>query len=183
MNAAIYITEIAEKYVNKNMGHMYGEKLLEKALKEEYGLELKYEPRALREHGKPFLSMQPGIHYNISHSGKYVVCILAAEEVGIDIQQHKETVDFEKVLQRIVSKEEAEKIMAQENYVKGFYTQWVLREAYVKWTGEGFSKDFRSIDMTNGKHQLIEVEKDYSCAVWSMSELNVQINEVEIELL
>lgn len=183
MNAVIYITEIAEKYINKNMGHMYGEKLLEKALKQEYGLELQYEPRALREHGKPFLSLQPGIHYNISHSGKYVVCILAPEEVGIDIQIHKENVKFESVLRKMVSEAKAKEILEQEDYVKAFYTQWVLREAYIKWMGEGFSKDLRNIDMTKGKHQLLEVDDEYSCAVWSMSELMIQIKKVEIELL
>lgn len=183
MNAVIYMTEIAEKYLNKNMEHMYGEKLLAEALKREYGLDLKYEPRALREHGKPFLSLQPGIHYNISHSGKYVVCILAPEEVGIDIQLHKENVKFEKALEKMVPFEQMEQILAQGDLAKAFYTQWVLREAYIKWTGEGFSKDFRLIDMNNGKHQLIEFASDYSCAVWSMSELKIRLEKVEIELL
>lgn len=183
MNAVIYMTEIAEKYVNKNMDHMYGEKLLEEALKREYGLNLKYEPRAQSEHGKPFLSLQPGIHYNISHSGKYVVCVLAPQEVGIDIQFHKPNVKFESVLRKIVPAKDVEKIIGQEDYVKAFYTQWVLREAYIKWTGEGFSKDLRFIDLNNGKHQLFEIDPDYSCAVWSMSELKIRMEKVEIELL
>ena len=54
-----------------------------------------FEPRAKGEHGKPFFTLQPKIHYNISHSGKYVVCVIAGEEVGIDIQEHRE-LDYEK---------------------------------------------------------------------------------------
>ena len=88
MNALIYYTEIPEEYDNKKMEHMFGEKLLEEGLKREYGLNLKFEPRARGEHGKPFFTLQPKIHYNISHSGKYVVCVFAGEEVGIDIQKH-----------------------------------------------------------------------------------------------
>ena len=95
MNGVIYLAEIPEKYRKKNMEHMMGEKLLEKGLMMEYGKKLVFEPRALGEHGKPFFTLQPGIHYNITHSGQYVACIFAGQEVGIDIQEHKE-VKFEK---------------------------------------------------------------------------------------
>lgn len=73
----IYCTKIREEYEGAHMEHMIAEKLLEIALKKEYGINLYNEPRAEGEHGKPFLSYRPSLHYNISHSGKYVVCILA----------------------------------------------------------------------------------------------------------
>ena len=82
----IYCTKIREEYEGAHMEHMIAEKLLEIALKKEYGINLYNEPRAEGEHGKPFLSYRPSLHYNISHSGKYVVCILADQEVGIDVQ-------------------------------------------------------------------------------------------------
>ena len=96
MKAVIYFTEVPEKYLHKNMGHMIGEKLLATGLYKEYGLKLAFEPRAAGEHGKPFLTLQPKIHYNISHSGKYVMCIIAGEEVGIDVQEHKK-VNYERM--------------------------------------------------------------------------------------
>ena len=46
MKAAVYITEIPEKYERKNMEHLTGEKLLETALFKEYGKTLAFEPRA-----------------------------------------------------------------------------------------------------------------------------------------
>lgn len=55
MKAVIYYTEIPEKYTHRNMEHMLGEKLLETGVKQEYGMNLSYEPRAVGEHGKPFL--------------------------------------------------------------------------------------------------------------------------------
>ena len=54
MKAVIYFTEVPEKYLHKNMGHMIGEKLLATGLYKEYGLKLAFEPRAAGEHGKPF---------------------------------------------------------------------------------------------------------------------------------
>ena len=69
MKAVIYFTEVPQQYEHKNMEHMIGEKLLATGLYKEYGLKLAFEPRATGEHGKPFLTLQPKIHYNITHSG------------------------------------------------------------------------------------------------------------------
>lgn len=93
----IYYTKIREEYVGAHMEHMIAEKLLETALRKEYNINLSYEPRAEGEHGKPFLSYRPSLHYNISHSGEYVVCILADQEVGIDIQIHRKA-NYERCL-------------------------------------------------------------------------------------
>ena len=49
---------------------------------------------------------------------------------------------------------------------KAFFTQWVLREAYIKWTGEGLSRDLRTISLEEGSIYL-ELEEGYSGAVWS----------------
>ena len=50
----IYCTKIREEYEGAHMEHMIAEKLLEIALKKEYGINLYNEPRAEGEHGKPF---------------------------------------------------------------------------------------------------------------------------------
>lgn len=36
--------------------------------------------------GKPYLRDYPNAHFNISHSGQYVVCAVADRPVGIDVQ-------------------------------------------------------------------------------------------------
>lgn len=181
MKAVVYITEIPQEYQNKNMEHMTGEKLLEEALFREYGRKLAFEPRAKGEHGKPFFTLQPKIHYNISHSGKYVVCVLAGQEVGIDIQEHR-PVNYEKLLARMVPKELQEKILGTEDPAKEFYRQWVLREAYIKWTGEGFSRGLSTIPMDRGNWELIPIREGYSCAVWSSEPLEIRTEEVKVSL-
>ena len=85
MNGIIYYTKIRDEYNSKNMEHMIGEKLLEIGLEREFGRKLAFEPRSKGEHGKPFFTLLPRIHYNITHSGKYVMCLFAGEEVGIDV--------------------------------------------------------------------------------------------------
>lgn len=181
MNGVIYYTEIPEKYKNKNMEHMIGEKLLEKGLLLEYGKKLAYEPKALGEHGKPFFTLQPGIHYNITHSGKYVACIFAGQEVGIDIQIHR-TVKYERMLKRMVPEKMIEDIRNSPDPEKAFFEQWVLREAYIKWTGEGLSRDLRTISMDSGVHVMLEMEPGYSGAVWSALPMELRWECVETEL-
>ena len=99
MNGIIYYTKIRDEYNSKNMEHMIGEKLLEIGLEREFGRKLAFEPRSKGEHGKPFFTLLPRIHYNITHSGKYVMCLFAGEEVGIDVQIHKK-VNYERLLER-----------------------------------------------------------------------------------
>ena len=161
-----------EEYEGAHMEHMIAEKLLEIALKKEYGINLYNEPRAEGEHGKPFLSYRPSLHYNISHSGKYVVCILADQEVGIDVQIHCRA-NYERMLRRMVPREQYLEILSDINVEKKFFEQWVLREAYIKWTGEGLSRDMRTISMDEGSHMLLDMEDGYSGAVWAMNPMEI----------
>jgi 4'-phosphopantetheinyl transferase len=181
MNGVIYYTKIKKEYDHKNMEHMIGEKLLEAGLKKEYGLNLAYEPRATTEHGKPFLTREPKIHYNISHSGEYVVCIFSGEEVGIDIQQHRK-VNYERMLERMVPAEMIREILESDNVEQAFFTQWVLREAYIKWTGEGLSRNMRTIPMDSGYYILLDMDAGYSGAVWSRLPMELRWEYVDISL-
>ena len=172
MKAVIYFTEVPQQYEHKNMEHMIGEKLLATGLYKEYGLKLAFEPRATGEHGKPFLTLQPKIHYNITHSGKYVMCIIADQEIGIDVQVHKK-VNYERMLERMVSPAQRIEILEGEDPEKEFFRQWVLREAYIKWTGEGLSRDLRTIPMNEGTYALLDLDEGYSGAVWSMHPMEI----------
>ena len=181
MKAVVYYSEIAEKYVHNNMYHMAAEKLLAAGLYKEFGLKLAFEPRAKGEHGKPFLTLQPRIHYNISHSGKYVMCVIAGQEVGIDIQEHRK-VNYERLVQRMVPSDMVREILESDEPEKAFFAQWVLREAYIKWTGEGLARDLRTIPMDKGSYILLELEEGYSGAVWARTPLELRYEHVEIEI-
>lgn len=91
-------------------------------------------------YGKPKLKFPKGHFFNISHSGDWVVCAISDNEVGIDIEQIKETKT--KVAKRFFSSEEY-KIIKQckttEDQKKMFYTLWTLKESYVKADGRGLS--------------------------------------------
>lgn len=182
MKAVIYCTEITETDQKQNMQHMIGERLLEEGLKELYGLDLKLEPRAREAHGKPFLALQPQIHYNISHSGKYAVCAIGNRELGVDIQEEKEA-DFARMLRRMVPEKQREEILKSENPAKEFYHQWVLREAYIKWTGEGLARDMKKINLEEGWYQKFFVGEGYQAALYAALPMEIEIRFRPIHIL
>ena len=163
------------------MGHMTGEKLLEEALLKEYGRKLAFEPRAKGEHGKPFL------HY----SRKFIITsaipesmwsvFLQARKWGL-IFRNTENWIMKKGLQKLVPVSLLHEILESDHIKEAFYNQWVLREAYMKWTGEGFSRDPRTIPMDRGNSVLLEMEPGYSGAVWSENPLELRWEHLEISI-
>lgn len=181
MDAVIYFTKMSEEDQKKKLSHMVGEVLLREGLKKGYGLDLTYEPRAKGEHGKPFLTLRPAIHYNITHSGAYVACVMTDQEVGIDIQIHRK-VNYRQMLERIVPAGMVAEILDSDDLDRAFFTQWVIREAYIKWTGEGLSRDLRTIDMESGHYTLLDLEPGYSGAVWTADAHEIRWEYVPVEI-
>lgn len=175
--AYVYYTKMSDRlsYNNTNAGEL-AEMLLDRALDERYGIILSKEERAKGHHGKPYLPNRPMIHYNISHSGRFVVCAVSGVPVGIDIQQ-KRIVDVTRVGKKIFSDEEYRKFLKSESMQDEFFRQWVLRESYLKWTGEGITKDLRELK-TEGWYQYIHLHRDYLCALWAGKPLDIHIKEI-----
>ena len=84
--------------------------------------------------GKPFIEGLP-VHYNVSHTGTMWMCIVGPEECGLDIQQVKEC-DYEKIAARHFTAEEQAYVNIRG--LDGFFRIWTRREAYGKYTGQGF---------------------------------------------
>ena len=177
MKAILYHTVLDEEDIKKRE-HAVGEKLLAYGLMEEYGISLDTAHRAVSETGKPFFPDLPEIHYNISHSGVYVICGFAPVEIGLDVQIHKK-VNLEGMLERTVPAALARQILDIENTEEAFFRQWVLRESYIKWTGEGLHKDLRTIDMEEGWHTLLSLRPGYSAAIWSERPLEIEWRHVD----
>lgn len=172
MKAILYFTKLKEEH-EKREEHEVGMKLLSYGLLKEYGLTLQQEMLKKETGGKPYLSQHPQIHFNISHSEDYVVCGFAPVAIGLDVQKHKK-MSFAAVAQRILPAGLAREILDGDHVTEAFFAQWVLRESYLKWTGEGLARDMRTVDMDEGWHTLLNVEPGYSGALWSSQPLEVE---------
>lgn len=124
-------------YVYKGNDHKGtdGEALLKKALRDYSNNKYKEPIIARGEYGKPYFENIP-IYFSISHTCDIWTCLMADFKVGIDIQISK-NLDYEKIAKRFFSKEEA--IFVRENGKKSFFEIWTRKEAFVKYTGKGFS--------------------------------------------
>jgi 4'-phosphopantetheinyl transferase len=94
--------------------------------------------------GKPYLRNYPGIHYNISHSGEYVVCAVAKVNLGIDVE-HVRNYNL-RVAERYFSKPELADLLKFEGDQRRdyFFTLWTIKESYLKALGRGLTKSLSS---------------------------------------
>jgi len=98
-------------------------------------------------YGKPYLLDQPDFHFNISHSGSWVVMIWGEDMVGIDIEKVRE-IDIG-VAEHFFSNEEYMDIMSKPKYEQReyFYELWTLKESYLKALGTGLSTPLDSFSI------------------------------------
>jgi 4'-phosphopantetheinyl transferase len=88
------------------------------------------------EYGKPYLKNYPDIHFNLSHSEKYVACAVSDSPVGVDIE-YIHDIDMN-IAKHYFYGTEYEYILNNKNKKKAFFELWVLKESYMKMTGLGF---------------------------------------------
>lgn len=97
------------------------------------------------EHEKPSLKNHPKAHFNISHSGDYVVVAFSDCPVGVDIEKNKG--NRLKVAKRFFTREELDDLNAfpeEQKQIDYFYTLWTLKESYMKALGNGISMSLSS---------------------------------------
>lgn len=89
-------------------------------------------------YGKPILTSSNKVHFNISHSGEWVVCAVDNYYVGIDVETVRQ-IDLQ-IAEEILLQEEYQLLMRQEesSRLKYFYMYWTLKESYLKAIGKGF---------------------------------------------
>lgn len=157
-----------------------GRDLLSFGLKRHYGIDPGGLILKTGKHGKPYFEGYPHhIHFNISNSGNYIVVILAGMPVGIDIQEKRIT-DLDKLGKKIFSVDEYRRFLASDNRQEEFFRQWVLKESYVKWTGEGLlRRDLKELPM-DGWSQFVLIDMNYFCAVHAELPLNLSVEEVRV---
>lgn len=167
-------SEYCEGLQKHKRHHVAGQYLLRLALGEAAYKEAEF---AVGEHGKPYIIGYP-IHYNISHSGKYVVLIESESEVGVDVQECR-SVRTEALAKRFFTmQEQAEVGVGKEDFgrmtkntetdmrkLRTFYHIWCRKEAYGKYLGVGLNEQVlnsnvlsEASDMTYDFHDLDTIE-------------------------
>ena len=159
----------------KHISEMGG-RLLEYAVSRLYRIGVPELSRDKGEHGKPCFRIHPEVRFNISHSGDLVICAVSDFEIGIDIQE-KSRMNTDRIAKKIMSPAEHKKYLESSERQDFFYRVWVMKESYVKWTGDGITRELHSLPM-NGWHQFLYVDHRFASCIWAKMPLEVVVAEV-----
>ncbi|MCL2684204.1 MAG: 4'-phosphopantetheinyl transferase superfamily protein [Synergistaceae bacterium] len=117
---------------------------------------------------KPFFAPDVGLHFSVSHSGKYWVCALSSQAVGIDIQSR--VCEYERGIATRYFHPDEHEYLTRVGY-SDFFRIWTAKESYVKYTGEGINDNFQTFssvigncitDTINGAQiRFLPVDADY----------------------
>ncbi|MBD8074401.1 4'-phosphopantetheinyl transferase superfamily protein [Bacillus thuringiensis] len=108
------------------------------------------------EYGKPFVENFSDFHFNLSHSGEWVVCTTANFNVGIDIEKVSE-IEALKLAKKFFSADEFYDIsnMNSDEQINYFYDLWTLKESYIKTIGKGLYTPLNSFSIKKESRALI----------------------------
>ncbi|MCU5105991.1 4'-phosphopantetheinyl transferase superfamily protein [Bacillus cereus] len=146
------------------------------------------------KYNKPYILEHPQFYFNLSHSGKWVICITDLKEVGVDIERVR-GIDL-KIAERFFSNEEYMLINSKIGYnqLLCFYEYWTMKEAFVKALGKGLEVSLDSFHIKKDKglyktiyndfytyyFKLINLDNLYKLAVCSENE---DIKNINIEIV
>ena len=126
------------------------------------------------EYGKPRL-IDPDLRtkhsFNVSHTrGLALIAIGNGEELGVDVQRHREDMDIESLLARCFTVGEIREVMkaTAESRPKEFVRLWVRKEAYLKAIGRGLSGGLRTFTVSLDREQMV--------GGWKILELETPVN-------
>lgn len=114
-------------------GHEAGRELLRRLYLESGGKVLP--DIAIGERGKPYFVDCP-VQFSISHTKHQVFCALSDRPIGIDGEALDRDIDL-RLAEKILSPAERAQYEAAQDKHRALLTFWVLKEAWVKCTGEG----------------------------------------------
>lgn len=146
---------------------------------------LKVDPIALifatGPHGKPFLvniSSHSLLSFNVAHSHQLALyAITQNREVGVDIEKLRSDIDYEGMVPRIFTRQEAALFWAlpPKEREKAFFSCWTKKEAYLKARGEGLAFSLKKVSILSesgpiGQIQILDDPEETNR--WRVQELH-----------
>ena len=111
------------------------------------------------KYGKAYISNFEDIHFNVSHSNNMISCAISDRPVGTDIEYNDPQIDLN-IAKQYFFNSEYENIMKSPNPPDEFFSYWVLKESYMKYTGLGFNLSLNSFEILKGKEIKLKNDKN-----------------------
>ncbi len=111
--------------------------------------------------GKPFLKEYPELYFNISHSGTLIGCAFASENIGFDLQQIR-SCKADRLISKFHEREKETFFSLEESLRERFFFRlWSVKEAYIKYTGNGLSESFASFQVVWEKNEIRDLHNNF----------------------
>jgi len=132
-------------------------------------------------YGKPHLSSEHGLDFNLSHSRDFaLVAVTRHRQVGVDIEYIRGEVSREGIAGHFFSEGEVSELLSlpPEQHEIAFFNCWTRKEAYIKACGLGLSLPLESFDVSlvPGEPAILRATRpDPQQALrWTLKHLEVQ---------
>ncbi len=131
---------------------------------------------------RPYLKGGPD--FNISHAGRFVVCMLADEKVGVDVE-HIQPIELEDFRSQWTDKEWKD-ILGSGDPLYKFYRYWTRKEAVIKADGRGMHLPLHTLDVSTSPVVIgnntwflseVDLDKSYCCSVATQTKSEVLIDK------
>jgi len=128
-------------------------------------------------HGKPYFRdpALEGIHFSKSHTKGHEILCFSDSKVGVDCENTEARTGIEDsypgIAERCFTDEEMEYLRSEKNDPKRrFFEIWTAKEAYMKYTGNGFSEGFHTFSSLSAPGVRIETGRldEAPHVVWSV---------------
>ncbi len=189
--------EAVDRARNENIvrKRIYTGAFLQHVLAEELGVSMEQLQYVYNQWGKPELDRNGmleasiyeetiqqrirNLHFNLSHSGDYIVLVVSDCPVGIDVEY--KTKGYDTLAKRCFRPEEYEDILnagEEEAQKKRFLEYWTMKEAYIKCVGEGMRIPLNSF-LIQRTGEVLSVVFDAGrldcCTLWLDTEYCVSV--------
>lgn len=96
--------------------------------------------------GKPFLPGREDLHFNLSHSGRWVVIAWADRPVGVDVETVLMNESKESLARRFFHEDEQSYLFSAHGQERAhrFFEIWTKKESYLKYLGTGIDRPLDS---------------------------------------
>ena len=102
-------------------------------------------------HGKPVLSGNSSVHFNVSRSGgTALVAVTREADVGVDIERLDAKIEASTMARHFFSVSERAELatLSAIDRARGFFNAWTRKEAYLKARGDGIAHGLDHFDVT-----------------------------------
>ncbi|MGG1517996.1 4'-phosphopantetheinyl transferase superfamily protein [Paenibacillus oryzisoli] len=142
---------------------LWAELLLRSSVCSELGIANRSIALVSNAYGKPQLAEDAGFHFNVSHSGRWVVCLTDEQPVGVDVEKHA---PFDpRIAHSFFTAAEVrflEEPAHPEERQQRFFQLWTAKESCIKAVGKGLSLPLHSFSVvpaiSNDGLGLVDVE-------------------------